>query len=794
MSIMKSEEGTVENFVEGTIEHVRFANEESGYQVAVIHVEQASENWVHLEKTDLKVVGVMPIVLQVNQHYHFCGELTQNPTYGEQFDVTQVKQAKKQTKDALVQYLSSDLFSGIGKKTAEQLVAQLGENLIDEVLLNMELLDDLPIKGWTSRKAEQFYDQLVEHAGNEQALVFLTEHGLSIRQAQSIYQVFGVETIGQIRANPYIVIEKVPRIGFRLADRLAFSLGLEPLDERRLLAGIQTTMQEFCQQNGHTYMLKQEIVQEVLRILQLNTQAQPEIEAQLAQLQTQQRLIALGADEYVLPLFMQTEQAIAKQLLQINERAIEVPDPLDVEHYIHQCEQRLGIQYAVQQKQAIVQALQVPISILTGGPGTGKTTVIQGIIDAMCQSYDINADLADYENPSDFPIVLLAPTGKAAKRMKAATGYEAMTIHRFLRYDLHTNKFHFNDDNPLDDVEFVIVDETSMLDIWVLHSLIKALPNLQHFIFVGDSDQLPSVGAGNVLQDLITSQKFVTNQLTTIFRQADGSKIIDLAQAVRTGNVSPGFFQRANDYSFIERPTQQLSQVIGQIVMNAVNKGYDLLDIQVLAPIYKGVAGIHYLNEQLQQLLNPAAADKKELTFGTLTFREGDKVLQLKNLPDLNIYNGDVAVIEAIIQEKGKDQKLILNVDNEEIEYPSEHFDKLQLAYCISVHKSQGSEFPIVIMPLSLSYHVMLYRKLLYTGMTRAKRSLILCGDSQALTQAIMNHNDKPRRTLLAELLVHQGEQNVPELEVELLELGEYDMETVSPFDFMESEVVGPFL
>ncbi|MGL4624642.1 MAG: ATP-binding domain-containing protein, partial [Culicoidibacterales bacterium] len=299
---------------------------------------------------------------------------------------------------------------------------------------------------------------------------------------------------------------------------------------------------------------------------------------------------------------------------------------------------------------------------------------------------------------------------------------------------------------------------------------------------------------GNVLQDLITSQKFVTNQLTTIFRQADGSKIIDLAQAVRTGNVSPGFFQRANDYSFIERPTQQLSQVIGQIVMNAVNKGYDLLDIQVLAPIYKGVAGIHYLNEQLQQLLNPAAADKKELTFGTLTFREGDKVLQLKNLPDLNIYNGDVAVIEAIIQEKGKDQKLILNVDNEEIEYPSEHFDKLQLAYCISVHKSQGSEFPIVIMPLSLSYHVMLYRKLLYTGMTRAKRSLILCGDSQALTQAIMNHNDKPRRTLLAELLVHQGEQNVPELEVELLELGEYDMETVSPFDFMESEVVGPFL
>ncbi|MGL5915217.1 MAG: SF1B family DNA helicase RecD2, partial [Culicoidibacterales bacterium] len=747
------------------------------------------EQCQHLLNTDVKVVGALPITLQLNQQYHFEGMLKNNPKFGEQFDVIVAKKMKKATKDALVQYLSSDLFSGIGKKTAEQLVEQLGENLVEEVLLNIELLDEVQMKGWTSKKAERFYDQLVEHSGSEQTLVFLTENGLSMNQARSVYQVFGVETIGQIRANPYVMIEKVPRIGFGIADRIAFSLGMTPLDERRLLAGIQTTIQEFCQQNGHTYMVKPEIIAEVFRILQLDSRATSEVEEQLVQLQQQKRLVPLGEDEYVLPLFMQAERTIAQQLLEINQREITVPDSLDVVHFIHQCEQRLGIQYAEQQKQAIVQALQVPISILTGGPGTGKTTVIQGLIDAMCQSYEIKPDLDEYEQSTDFPIVLLAPTGKAAKRMKAATGYEAMTIHRFLRYDLHTNKFHFNDENPLDDVEFVIVDETSMLDIWVLQSLLKALPNLQHLIFVGDSDQLPSVGPGNVLADLIASQQFVTNQLTTIFRQADGSKIIDLAQAVRTGHVSPEFFQKANDYSFIERPTQQLAQVIGQIVVNAVNKGYNPLDIQVLAPIYKGLAGINTLNEQLQTLLNPATETKQELVFGTTTFREGDKVLQLKNLPDLNIYNGDVGVIDAIVKVHGKEPYLLLNVDGEAIEYPSEHFDKLQLAYCISVHKSQGSEFPIIIMPLSQSYHMMLYRKLLYTGMTRAKRSLILCGDPQALTQAVLNYSDKPRRTLLAELLMHKSEKNIPEGEFELLELGEYDMENVSPFDFMEVEI-----
>ncbi|MGL6009020.1 MAG: ATP-binding domain-containing protein, partial [Culicoidibacterales bacterium] len=221
---------------------------------------------------------------------------------------------------------------------------------------------------------------------------------------------------------------------------------------------------------------------------------------------------------------------------------------------------------------------------------------------------------------------------------------------------------------------------------------------------------------------------------------------------------------------------------------------YNPLDIQVLAPIYKGLAGINTLNEQLQTLLNPATETKQELVFGTTTFREGDKVLQLKNLPDLNIYNGDVGVIDAIVKVHGKEPYLLLNVDGEAIEYPSEHFDKLQLAYCISVHKSQGSEFPIIIMPLSQSYHMMLYRKLLYTGMTRAKRSLILCGDPQALTQAVLNYSDKPRRTLLAELLMHKSEKNIPEGEFELLELGEYDMENVSPFDFMEVEIIGPFL
>ncbi|MGL6009743.1 MAG: helix-hairpin-helix domain-containing protein, partial [Culicoidibacterales bacterium] len=337
------------------------------------------------------------------------------------------KKMKKATKDALVQYLSSDLFSGIGKKTAEQLIEQLGENLVEEVLLNIELLDEVQMKGWTSKKAERFYDQLVEHSGSEQTLVFLTENGLSMNQARSVYQVFGVETIGQIRANPYVMIEKVPRIGFGIADRIAFSLGMTPLDERRLLAGIQTTIQEFCQQNGHTYMVKPEIIAEVFRILQLDSRATSEVEAQLVQLQQQKRLVPLGEDEYVLPLFMQAERTIAQQLLEINQREITVPDSLDVVHFIHQCEQRLGIQYAEQQKQAIVQALQVPISILTGGPGTGKTTVIQGLIDAMCQSYEIKPDLDEDEQSTDFPIVLLAPTGKAEKRMKAATGYEAMT-------------------------------------------------------------------------------------------------------------------------------------------------------------------------------------------------------------------------------------------------------------------------------------------------------------------------------------------------------------------------------
>lgn len=787
----------METWVEGTVEHIRFSNEENGYQIVIVHIEQTSESLKQFNQKDIAIVGAFPLTLKQNQQYRWHGSIVQNPTYGEQFSANEVSKIQRQTRDALIQYLSSELFKGIGKKTAEQLVECLGENLVTEVLLNIELLDDLPIKGWNAKKAEQFYDQLVEHSGSEQVIVFLTEHGLSIRQAQSVYRILGMEAIGIVRTNPYVLIEKVPRIGFKIADRIAFSLGFEPLDQRRLLAAIQATIQEFCQQNGHTYVIRTEIFSEVIRLLQLPTNVTAAIESELTTLVHQQKLIQLDENEYVLPLFMQTEQKIADYLLQLNKRLIATPPENDVERYVHQCEQRLGITYASQQKQAILQALQVPVSILTGGPGTGKTTVIQGMIDAMCHSYQIDSNIDNYEKASEFPIVLLAPTGKAAKRMKSATGYEAMTIHRFLRYDLHSNTFHFNDENPLDMIEFVIIDETSMLDIWVLHSLLKALPNLQHLVFVGDSDQLPSVGAGNVLHDLIASEQFATHQLQTIFRQADGSKIIDLAQAVREGHVTPQFFTKANDYTFIQSPSAQLPDVIGKIMKNAIDKGYDLLDVQVLAPMYKGSVGIIALNTYLQQLLNPESDFKKEHQFGTMTFREGDKVLQLKNLPDLNIYNGDVAIIESIVVLKGKDPYFILNVDGENIDYPSEHFDKLQLAYCISVHKSQGSEFPIVLMPMSQSYHMMLYRKLLYTGMTRAKKSLILCGDEQALTQAVYQQSERSRRTLLKELLVHQSEkaQQVKEqVGYELTELGEYDMEGVSPFDFMEQPILGPML
>lgn len=756
---MTYEDQNEEAFIKGNLINVIYTNEENLYTVARIKVHSSN---IKLSEKMIAIVGTLP-KLDEESIYTFYGRLTDHPKFGEQFQVTHFEREVPKTTEGIIRYLSSDRFKGIGRKTAEAIVGKLGEQAISRIIDDKEVLKKVPeIK---KAKIQHIYDQLIEHQGIEQVLIELYKHGFGAQLAMKIFQVYKDETLQVLKNNPYQMIQDVEGIGFARADALGLGIGFTMDQPERIQAGCFHIIQELSLQEGHIFINRKDLISEASMILTDHSYkiSVLEVETQILYLEEEGKLIA-EADNVYLPSLFFAEKGLVTNIVKIlkNDDHIEEFPEAEFLKAIGETEEEFKIEYAPSQKKAIKTALKSSIMILTGGPGTGKTTVIKGIVESYAKLHGVSLNKKDYGKNNPFPIVLVAPTGRAAKRMAEATGLHAETVHRLLGWKGGHSGFEKDEDNTIEG-KLLIVDEVSMVDIWLANQLFKSLPSGVQVILVGDEDQLPSVGPGQVLSELIHSKKIPTVNLVDIYRQAKESSIIQLAHDMKAGQLPEDILTAKNDRRFFQCSQEQVISVIEQICVNAINKGYTAKEIQVLAPMYRGNAGIEVLNKNLQNIFNPKKERQREILYGEVSYRVGDVVLQLVNNPEENVFNGDRGEIVAITYAKEtveKQDQIIISYDGIEVEYTKQDLNQITLAYCCSVHKSQGSEFPIVIMPIVRGYYRMLRRNLVYTGITRAKEFLILCGEVKAFQTAIQQQNEMKRNTLLREKLILNVESN----------------------------------
>jgi exodeoxyribonuclease V alpha subunit len=787
-----------EKFIKGRHLVTIFHNVQNLYTVLRIRVEETNDQY---EDKEAVITGYFPKIHE-QETYIFFGEFKDHPKFGTQFHASHFRKDIPQTKQGVVAYLSSEMFKGIGKKTAEKVVETLGENAISKILNQPSLLDSVP--KLPPEKAKLLYDTLMEHQGLEQVMVALNQYGFGPQLSMRIYQAYKEETLEAIQKNPYQLVEDIEGIGFGRADELGYQLGISGNHPDRIKAACLYVLYSDCMQNGHVFVQALDLLEKVQKILEENKRDHIEftnISNEIIMLEEEGKIVVEEKKIY-LPSLFYAEKGLVSSIDRILKQT-EYEDQFPESEFLlalGNLEERLNVQYAPTQKDAIQTALMSPMLILTGGPGTGKTTVIKGIVELYSELHGCSLEPKDYHKKGEpFPILLCAPTGRAAKRMSESTGLPAVTIHRLLGFN-GTEGFDHDESSPLEG-KIIIVDESSMVDIWLANQLFKALPENIQVILVGDEDQLPSVGPGQVLKDLLKSETIPTVRLTDIYRQAEGSSIIDLAHQIKKGLLPEDISIQQHDRSFIKCNQTQLAQVIEKVALNAKKKGYSAKDIQVLAPMYRGPAGIDRLNVILQEIFNANPdGTRKEMAFGDVLYRIGDKVLQLVNQPESNVFNGDIGEIISIFYARENTEKqdmVIVSFEGIEVTYTRQDLNQITHAYCCSVHKSQGSEFPIVILPISRSYYRMLRRNLIYTAITRSKNFLILCGELEALRIGVGKADEEKRQTTLCDKLqnaipsishaVKEGDQSpIISYEEELMNADPLiGMENVSPYDFM---------
>lgn len=802
-------------FVKGRPIVTIFHNEQNLYTVLRIRVDETNDGY---DDKEAVITGYFPKIHE-QETYVFYGQFKEHPKFGLQFHTNHFRKDMPQTKQGVIAYLSGEMFKGIGKKTAENIVETLGENAISKILNQPSLLDTVP--KLPPDKAKQLYDTLMEHQGLEQVMVALNQYGFGPQLSMRIYQAYKEDTLTIIQKNPYQLVEDIEGIGFGRADELGYQLGISGNHPDRIKAACLYILENESMQTGHVYLHAEDLLEQVKSLLEENkrdTIDYLDISKEVIKLEEEGKIIGEEKRVYLPSLYF-AEKGVVTSITRILKQS-EYQDQFPESEFLlalGSLEERIGVQYAPTQKEAIQTALMSPMLILTGGPGTGKTTVIKGIVELYSELHGCSLEPKDYHKKDEpFPFLLAAPTGRAAKRMSESTGLPAVTIHRLLGFN-GSEGFDRDDTSPLEG-KILIVDETSMLDIWLANQLFKALPEHIQVILVGDEDQLPSVGPGQVLKDLLQSERIPTVRLTDIYRQAEGSSIIELAHDIKKGYLPPDVAEKKADRSFIRCSTAQVAQVVEKVALNAKNKGYSAKDIQVLAPMYRGPAGIDRLNVLLQEIFNPnLEGTRKEITFGEAKYRIGDKVLQLVNQPESNVFNGDIGEIISIIYAKENTEKqdmIYISFEGNEVEYTKQDLNQITHAYCCSVHKSQGSEFPIVILPITRSYYRMLQRNLIYTAITRSKQSLILCGEVDALRMGVERADELQRQTTLCDKLqeailpkedtpertgaAQPAKENTPKrtgapeetelsLEEELMNADPMvGMENVSPYDFLE--------
>ncbi|MGR6115638.1 SF1B family DNA helicase RecD2 [Aeribacillus composti] len=772
-------------FVRGVIKHIVFQNEQNFYTVIKVKIEETNEQF---EQDQVTVTGFFPL-LQLHDSYTFFGAKKYHPKFGVQFHAERFQKELPTTKEGVIQYLSSGLFKGIGKKTAEAIVNELGEHAISIILEDPDSLKR--VKKLSKEKAKILAETLKEHQGLEGVLIGLNQLGIGPALGMKIYQLYREDTLKIIQKNPYQLVEDIEGIGFIRADEIGRELGISGNHPDRLKAACLFTIEQDAVKEGHVYVTKVQLMEKAKKLLTQNGEdiSDQDIERIILELEEDRKII-VEEDRIYLPSLYYAEVGLANNIEEILAQN-QFQDMFPESEFLLELgklEEKMNVQYAPSQKEAIQRAIHSPILLLTGGPGTGKTTVIKGIVEIYANLHGLSLNPKEYQKKEEpFPIVLVAPTGRAAKRMAEATGLPAVTIHRLLGWN-GSEGFEHNEDHPISG-KLLIVDEVSMVDIWLMHQLFKSLPSDIQIVLVGDEHQLPSVGPGQVLRDLIQSGRIPVVTLTDIYRQAEGSTIIDLAHSIRQGTLPANLLQTTQDRSFIPCTTSQIKEVITRVIENALKKGYSAKDIQVLAPMYRGIAGIDQLNEMLQEMLNPPSKEKREIKHGNVIYRIGDKVLQLVNQPDQNVFNGDIGEIVSIFYAKEnveKEDMVVISYDGIEVTYTKQDFNQFTHAYCCSIHKAQGSEFPIVILPVVKGYFRMLRRNLIYTAVTRSKQYLIMCGEWEALKMGVYNNQESMRQTTLKERL---KTSELAELKEELpfpLEDANIGMENITPYDFME--------
>ncbi|MBY7663694.1 SF1B family DNA helicase RecD2 [Staphylococcus agnetis] len=782
-----------QSYIKGNIEVILFQNSDNYYTVLKVEVEDSNEDF----ETMATVVGYFPNIVE-GETYTFKGQVAEHPRYGKQLKAETFQKEIPQTRDSIVQYLSSDLFKGVGKKTAESIVDTLGDNAIQSILNDASVLEQVP--KLSKAKQQQIAEQVSQNQASEQIMIRLNELGFGAKLAMDIYKFYKDETINVIDQNPYQLVYDIRGVGFQKADQLASLVGISYTHPNRLKAGIQYIVEEICIKQGHTYLPKDTLMTESSTLLTKQHETaidQTMLEDVLCQLIEEKRLIN-DNDHIAIPSLYYSELKSSQNIYKLmhNQVFMDTFDQSDIQLHIGEIEESNGVTYAEAQKEALEAAMQNKMMILTGGPGTGKTTVIKGIVHLYAALHGISLNYDDYGD-EDYPVVLAAPTGRASKRLHDATGLDAMTIHRLIGWNQDTKPEDILDNEI--HAKLIIIDEMSMVDTWLFHQFMAAVPEDAQVVLVGDEDQLPSVGPGQVFKDLISSKSLKRINLKEVYRQQDGSSIIALAHNMKAG-LNVDITERFHDRSFIPCHIDQIPEVVRKVVTNAVSKGYDMSDIQVLAPMYRGNAGIHKLNKVLQDILNPIENDDtRAIHFGDIVYRKGDKVLQLVNRPNDNIFNGDIGVIAGIFWAKenvlNKDV-VIVDYEGNEITYLKSDLTELTHAYCTSIHKAQGSEFPIVIMPIVKQYFRMLQKPILYTGLTRAKQSLVFLGDSDAFNIGLKTEG-QVRLTRQQSFLEQYF--NSEETSSEVISLTEdtmysidpmINMQNVSPYDFMEIDNV----
>lgn len=705
------------DYLRCVVERITYQNAENGYTV----LKCAAKNYKDL----VTVVGTMPDT-HVGSVLSLEGMWKMDSRYGRQFSVEKFEETLPATVYGIEKYLGSGLIKGVGPKFAKRIVAKFGKDTLDIIEENPDAL--IEVEGIGKVRVERIKHSWQEQKEIKNIMLFLQSHEVSTSHATKIFKTYGNKSIQIVQENPYRLADDIWGIGFKTADQIAEKLGFEKDRFIRLRSGILYALNKLSE-DGHCFAVREQLIQKAKELLEIDI---PELEITLDEMMRTGDVIRYEEAIY-LPPFYYSETGCAKRLLRLMEEKKKTE--ADTEKIVQTVIQNSEIFYDEIQTEAIRTAVISKVMILTGGPGTGKTTTTMGMICALKRM--------------GYHILLAAPTGRAAKRMSETTGMEAKTIHRLLEYKM-PDGYQRNEEHPLDG-DVLILDECSMVDIILMYNLLKAIPPKMSLILVGDTDQLPSVGAGNVLKDLIASGIIPVIRLTRIFRQAQGSRIIMNAHRINRGEAIDTRGGKDADFFFAQKETNEevVDTLVRYCTKNLPNYYHvdAFRDIQVLTPMQRGICGAANLNQLLQEAMNPCSLFLRR---GGTQYRLGDKVMQIRNNYDKEVFNGDIGTISKVDMEE---QELAVCYDGRDVTYDISELDELTLAYAVTIHKSQGSEYPIVVMPFTMSHFIMLQRNLLYTGVTRAKKILVLIGEKKAVYYAIRNEKTTSRNTKLAEYL-----------------------------------------